>query len=108
MLNPENRSNTKYAKALLANKYVFTFVIFMVWMLFFDKNNLIVLSELQHTINTLEDEKEYFDTELTKMDDKMKSIQVDRERYAREKFYLHKKNEVVYLVRNRPYKTLEP
>ena len=99
MLRSENRSNRKYIKALLANEYVFTFVIFMVWMTFFDKNNLITLRDLQHTINGLEAEKEYFDSQLHIMDDQIKSIEIDRERYAREKFYLHKPNEIVYLVK---------
>ena len=108
MLDPENRISMEYVKALLANKYVFTFVIFMVWMLFFDKNNLIVLSELQHTIDDLVEEKEYFDSELMKLDDQMKSIQVDRERYAREEYHLHKANEVVYIVRDKPLLNAEP
>ena len=99
MLKPENRGNMKYVKALLANKYVFTFAIFMVWMTFFDKNNFITLSDLQQTIHSLEEERDYFDTELTQLDDQLNSIQVERERYAREKFYLHKDNEIVYLVR---------
>ncbi len=99
MLSSVNRSNMKYVTSLLANEYVLTFTIFMVWILFFDKNNLITLHGLQQNINTLKAEKEYFESELLKLDNELKSIQVDRERYAREKFHLHKENEVVYLVR---------
>ncbi len=99
MLKAVNRQNIKYVSYLMANKYVLTFAIFMVWMTFFDKNNLITLSHLQDDIDTLIEERDYFDTELSKLDARMKAIQVDRERYARETFYLHRENEIVYLVR---------
>lgn len=99
MLSAVNMANMKYVTALLANKYVLTFVIFVVWMLFFDKNNLFTINSLQQTINHLEDEKAYYDHELTKLDEQMKAIKVDRERYARENFYLHRDNEIVFLIK---------
>jgi cell division protein FtsB len=99
MLRAVNRQDVKYVSGLLANEYVLTFVIFMIWLLFFDKNNLITQAQLQDTIDQLVDEKTYYDSELTKLSDRMHSIQVDRERYARETFYLHRSDEIVYLVR---------
>ncbi len=99
MLSSENRANRKYITSLLANEYVLTFCIFIIWMTFFDKNNLITLRCLQQTIDQLEDERDFFDSELTELDEQMYAIEIDRERYAREKFYLHKSDEVVYLIR---------
>jgi len=99
MLSSVNRVNMKYIGRLFANTYVLTFAIFMVWLTFFDKNNLITLRCIQGTIDDLEAEKAYFETELTKLDAQMHTIEIDRERYARENFYLHKDNEIVFLVR---------
>lgn len=89
----------RYVSGLLANKYILTIFIFFIWMLFFDKNNWITLGELQDTIDAMEEEKAFYDDELKLSDERMRSIQIDRERYAREKFFLHKENEIVYIIR---------
>lgn len=99
MLRSVNRQDVKYVSALFANEYVFTFVIFMIWLSFFDKNNLITQGQLQNTIDQLVEEKAYYQSELSNLDDRMHAIQAERERYARETFYLHREDEIVYLVK---------
>ena len=86
-------------KYLLANKYILASFIFFIWLMFFDKNNLITIYQLDRSINELKKEQKYYTDEQALLDGRIHSIEVDRERYAREKFYLHKSNETVYLIR---------
>ena len=76
-------------------------VAFLVWMLFFDSNDIYSQYQLSSKLTELEDEKDYY---LDKIDD----VKADREallnnevlleQFAREKYYLKKDNEEVFVV----------
>lgn len=100
MLYPENRDFIKFVRPLFTNKYIFTICIFVVWMIFFDKNNFIRLWKMQQKIDQMEAEKDFYEREHQNLEFQMEQIIVDPERYAREKYYLHKENEVVFLIRD--------
>lgn len=69
-------------------------------MVFFDTNSFFIHKELDEDINALEQNKEFYQTEIDndkafikRMDD---SNEV--EKYAREKYYLKKDNEDIFLI----------
>ena len=99
MLRTENMKNMSFVLSKLTNKYILAIVIFLVWLVFGDRNNFIHQYKLKQTIHSLEQEKSYYEQEYAQLDDQMKVLIEDRERYAREKFYLHRDDEVVYLVK---------
>ena len=69
-------------------------------MLFFDTNSYFIHKELNDEIKALEQTKEYYQEETTKdklFIEKMKDSG-EIEKYAREKYYLKKENEDIYII----------
>jgi cell division protein DivIC len=72
-----------------------------VWMLFLDSNNLITRYQLSSKLNSLENEREYYE-------DKIKEVEKDRqelfgdpalvEKFAREKYLMKKPTEEIFII----------
>jgi len=69
-------------------------------MVYFDTNSLFIHNELNQDIKVLEDNKEFYKNEIKndkifieKMEDSN-----EMERYAREKYYLKKENEDIFII----------
>ena len=75
-------------------------LLFSIWMFFFDTNSYFIHNELNKSMETLENNKEIYKDEI-KDDkafiDKMKDSN-EVEKYAREKYYLKKENEDIYII----------
>ena len=84
----------------LKNIFVIVFVVFAVWMLFIDSNSLLIHSELNEDISDLENEKEYYRNEIEKDKKAIKELTTDDgiEKLAREKYYMKKENEDIYII----------
>ena len=84
----------------LTNIYVLILTAFVIWMLFFDTNSLMIHLELKREIQKLEKQKEFLSKEIEK--DKKIIEQLsdpeELEKFAREEYYLKKKNEEIYLI----------
>lgn len=85
----------------LKNKYVIAILAFFIWMMFFDRNSVISQYKLGSTLRGLEDQKEYYLTELEKDSISLHILENDKdalEKFAREKYLMKKDNEDVYLI----------
>ena len=67
---------------------------------FFDSNSFIIHNELNNDINELNDQKSYYEKEIAKDNIELQMIQSDSglEKYAREKLYMKKDNEEIFLI----------
>ena len=86
--------------ALFSSIYVLVLTAFVVWMLFFDTNSLLIHLELKKEINKLEKQKEFLQEEISKDKEVMEKLSDPKEleKFAREQYYLKKKNEEIYLI----------
>lgn len=92
---------------ILLNKYLIIGVFFIVWIAFFDQNSYLIHRELDKEINQLTIQKEYYQNKLDKEIDqieKMKKDTTEIERIAREKHFLKKENEDVFIVETQKVK----
>jgi cell division protein FtsB len=91
--------NSKYLKPF-KNIFLLIFVVFAVWMLFFDANSWFIHHELNADIDKLEAEKEYYRKEIEKDRKAIKELSNDEgvERLAREKYYMKKDNEEIFII----------
>lgn len=86
---------------ILKNKYYIIFAVFVVWMLLFDKNDLISQYQHRQKLKALEADKEYYKTEIIKIEKDILDLSTDREhleKFAREKYLMKKDNEDVYVI----------
>lgn len=84
----------------MVNRYLLIFMLFLVWMIFFDTNSFFIHDELNKDIDALEENKGFYLNEIKKdkaFIEKMKDSN-EMERYAREKYYLKKENEDIYII----------
>lgn len=86
---------------ILSNKYVFILICFGIWMIIFDSNSWLVQHELNGEINNLKNNKTYYKKEISKDSTLMKQLENPEgiERYAREKYYMKRPNEDVYIIK---------
>ncbi len=84
----------------LKNIYIIIFVIFAVWMIFFDANSLIMHNGLNKDINKIEDQKEYYKKGIKKDQNAINKLSDTNglETFAREKYYMKKENEDIYII----------
>jgi cell division protein FtsB len=89
----------KYFKPF-KNLFVIILLIFSVWMLFFDANSWLIHHELNTDIEDLENEKEYYKNEIVKDKKAIKELSTQEgiEKLAREKYYMKKENEDIYII----------
>lgn len=85
---------------ILSNKYVLILILFIIWMLFFDTNSYLIHHELDNDINGLKDNKEFYQEEINKDKVFIKKMEDSNEieRFAREKYYLKKENEDIFII----------
>ncbi len=92
-------SNYPFLK-ILGSKYTLVLVFFIIWLLFLDNFSYLDHRELDKQINQLEDNKKYYQDEIEKDQQSIKNLKIPGqiERYAREKYYMKKENEDVYII----------
>lgn len=87
--------------AFLRNKYVLAGLLFSVWILALDSNNLFIQWELSQEVRALEDGVEYYRGELERTKRRLNELEADPrqlEKFARETYWMHRPGEEVMLV----------
>lgn len=84
----------------MSNKYFLILLVFAVWMVLFDTNSFFVHKELNDETNELQNNKEYFQKEITKDKTFIQKLDDDdeMEKFARETYYLKKENEEIFII----------
>ena len=84
----------------ISNKYVLVSLVFAVWMIFLDTNSWFIHHELDEELNELEDNKTYYQTEISKDKATIENLNdsVELEKFARQKYYMKRPNEDIYII----------
>ncbi len=83
------------------NFYFLGGVIFLIWMLFFDANDFYSQYQLRKKLRDLESQRDYYLEEIEKVKKDREALLNDKsqlERFAREKYYMKKEGEEVFIV----------
>ncbi|MGM0376025.1 MAG: FtsB family cell division protein [Bacteroidota bacterium] len=86
---------------LLRNRYVITFLAFLIWITFFDQNNLVERQELSSRIKDLEQQKIHYKEEIKNNKRRIKELQSNPEnleKFAREQYLMKKPDEEIFVV----------
>ncbi len=85
----------------IRNQYLIAGVAFLVWMCFFDRYDITTQYNFQTEKTKLEQEKEYYTTEIESISQSIKDVQYNQseiQRIAREKYKMKKDQEDVYII----------
>ena len=91
----------KWLVPWLKNKYVLTIFLFLVWMTFFDRNDLITQYNQRSALNQIKQDKAYYLLEIQKNREMIEGLTTNSEqleRFAREKYLMKKDNEDVFVI----------
>jgi cell division protein FtsB len=83
------------------NKYLFTIVVFVVWVVLLDSNNLIARFKDLKELRKLKDDKEYFTKRIEEDKKKLYELKTDNqnlEKFAREQYKMKKADEDLFLI----------
>ena len=84
----------------LGSRYTLVLLFFIVWMLFLDNQSYLDQRILNKQIDELEDNKTYYKEEIAKDQQSIKNLKNpgQTERYAREKYYMKRDSEDIYII----------
>ncbi len=91
----------KILTRIFKNKYLITGSVFLVWMLFFDRNDLASQLDYRDDVNKLKAEKEFYIKEIAQVEKDLTELTTDQqklEKFAREKYLMKKDNEDVFVI----------
>jgi len=94
-----NRSRSLFSKWM--NKYTMAFLIFLIWLAFFDRNNLVEKMQLRSKIATLKKEKAYYQEKIEEDNRKMQELLSNKknlEKFAREQYLMKKNDEDIFVI----------
>lgn len=87
--------------AVFRNKYLLTIIIFLVWILLFDSNNLISRYREMKELHNLKTDREYYINRIETDRQKLHELKTDNhnlEKFAREQYHMKKPDEDIYII----------
>lgn len=96
----EKLKNSPAGQAL-RNKYVFTSLLFLLWLLFFDQNNLTDRGKTAREYDQLIEEKNYYLKTIEEDRRRINELKTDAdnlEKFAREQYLMKKDNEDIFII----------
>ena len=85
----------------LKNYYIVTTVFFVVWVLFFDKNDFITQFKLKSQLNEMRQQRDFYKERTIVVEQEREELLENEallEKFAREKYWMKKESEDVYIV----------
>jgi cell division protein FtsB len=86
---------------LFRNKYFIVSLAFLVWMVFFDKNDLFSQYQYHHQLSKLKQERDFYQKETLRVHQDLDELTTNKEKlekFAREKYLMKKDNEDVFVI----------
>ncbi|MFH0841095.1 MAG: hypothetical protein V1903_00610 [Bacteroidota bacterium] len=87
--------------AVFRNKYILTILIFLIWLLFLDSNNLVSRYKEIRELNRLRKDREYYLKKIEADRRKLFELKTDNdnlEKFAREQYRMKKPDEDLYII----------
>ncbi len=85
----------------LDNRYTWAALAFLVWIVFFDRYNMITRFKTMGELKNAKDQKEYYEKEIEKDLHSIQELTTDTaslEKFAREKYLMKKDDEDIFLI----------
>ncbi len=95
------KESIRFVLPLLKNKYSLSFILFFVWIVFFDSNNLIERTINLKRVHGLEKDKIYYETKIAEDRTKLEELEsnpANLEKFAREQYLMKKTNEDIFII----------
>lgn len=91
----------KRIPSFLRNKYLLATASFIIWILFFDRNDVFTQIQRRGELNELRQSKQYFEKQIAENKKFSNDLQFNAsaiEKYAREKYLMKRDNEDLFII----------
>jgi len=91
----------RHIPPFIYNKYFLATSLFVVWMLFFDRNDVFTQMQRRSELQEIEESKDYFSQKIAegkKFSNDMRSNADAIEKFVREKYLMKRNNEDLFLI----------
>jgi len=88
----------KQIPAPIRNRYFLVLVFFFAWLIFIDKHNIWTQYQLQKSLDKLKSDQVFYKEKIKEVKEAADDIALNKEKFAREKYYMKKKNEDVFVI----------
>ena len=88
----------------MRNKYLITFIVFLVWIFFIDTFDIITQIKMNKEFKQLKQQQEFYKAEIEKDSTEIYNLNnnpEEQERFARERFLMKKENEDLFIIREK-------
>jgi cell division protein DivIC len=82
----------------LQSRYFLVIMLFLLWMLIFDKADVFTQLKLKRTIGNLENDKVYYREKLKEVQQEKEDMQNNPEKFAREHYFMKNPDEDVFVI----------
>jgi len=83
------------------NKYLIAIAVFTIWMLFFDRNDMLTQMERRKELRALQSSKEYYTQQINEERKSLRDLNNNPaaiEKFAREKYLMKRDNEDIFII----------
>lgn len=99
---PASQNILKKLRKVFLNKYLLVLTLFVVFVTFFDEHSLIHRWQSHQRINQMEEELKFYQDEIKATKQKKTELQSsdeNLEKFAREHYFMKKKNEEIFIIK---------
>ena len=82
----------------LRNRYFLVLMVFLLWMLIFDKADVWTQYKLKRSINNLDADKVYYNKKLKEVQQEKVDMETNPEKFAREHYFMKNPDEDVFVI----------
>jgi cell division protein DivIC len=89
---------------IFKNKFLIATTFFVVWMLFFDHNNIFLHLQYRNELSDLKKSKQYYMDQISKTRQEVELLKSDPkwiEKVAREQYLMKRENEDVFVIKEK-------
>jgi len=86
---------------IFRNKYFLTVLVFLIWIILMDSNNLLSRIKEVRELHKLKSDKEYYTNKIEEDQGKLKELKTDNhnlEKFAREQYRMKKPDEDLFII----------
>ncbi len=96
-------SKSKNQKSKITNwgrkPYVITVLVFLTWMIFFDKHSVLKQYKVSKTLAAIETEIEDYKVKYQKASEEKKIFEENKEKFAREEYNFSEEGEQIFIIK---------
>jgi cell division protein FtsB len=82
----------------LQNRYYLTLVVFLFFLVFVDRHDMLTQFRLRRALHRLEVDRVFYQDKIKEAREEAEDFDALREKYAREHYYMNQPNEDVYII----------